>query len=231
MTLAGFKVGSTILQGVGSIVNGENGLYNIPQPLATVADYWHFSYQWEFAALAGLLAGLSFWFCQRVMHSPFGRSAKAVRENEYGAESLGKNPFRIRLIVMVASAGLTALAGVLMAQYVTAWSPPAWGLTEIFPAMAALIVGGRANNWGAALGTFVIYILVGQGIGFIPIMANNPNAEYAIQWTIFGALVMAFLWFRPAGLIPEPKARWPELPSQRQASSPPMSPVEEATNG
>ncbi|NMP24123.1 branched-chain amino acid ABC transporter permease [Sulfobacillus harzensis] len=231
MTLAVFMIGYTFLQGVVPIVNGENGLYNIPQPLSAIAGAGHFSYQWEFAVLAGLLAILSFWFCQRVIHSPFGRAAKAVRENESGAEALGKNPFRIRLIVMVAAAGLTALAGVLMAQYVTAWSPPAWSLTEIFPAMAALIVGGRGNNWGAALGTFVIYILVGQGIGFIPIMANNPNAEYAIQWTIFGALVVAFLWFRPAGLIPERKARWPERTSHRQATSPPMSHVEEATHG
>lgn len=208
MTLALFMIGFTFIEGVVSLVNGNNGLYNIPQPLSGIATSLNISYQWEFVVIAGLLAAGTFWFSQRFLQSPLGRVAKAIRENETGAEALGKNPFTVRLVVMVVGAGMAALAGVLMAQYVTAWSPGAWDITEIFPAMAALIVGGRGNNWGAALGTLIIYIVVGQGITFIPAMANNPNLQYAMEWVVFGILVVLFLWFRPAGLIPEKKARW-----------------------
>jgi branched-chain amino acid transport system ATP-binding protein len=123
--------------------------------------------------------------------------------------ALGKNPYRVRMIAVICGGAMAALSGALLAQYVAIWTPTPWSLDEIFPAVGAMIIGGRGNNWGAALGCFVVDIGVGQGITFIPAFSSDPGLTFAIQWIVDGLLLIGFLWFRPKGLLPERKARWP----------------------
>ncbi|HVB04931.1 MAG TPA: hypothetical protein VNF07_01600 [Acidimicrobiales bacterium] len=88
------------------------------------------------------------------------------------------------------------------------WGVEPWSFAEIFPAAAAMIIGGRGNNYGLALGTFMTYVVVGQGIGFLPGISSDPQLGYALQRITYGVALLAFLWFRPQGLLPERKARW-----------------------
>jgi ABC-type branched-subunit amino acid transport system permease subunit len=105
---------------------------------------------------------------------------------------------------------MAALSGALLAQYVTVWTPQPWSFAEIFPATGAMIIGGRGNNWGAALGTLIVDIAIGQGITFVPGISSNPNLSFAVEWIAYGVLIIGFIWLRPAGLLPERKARWPK---------------------
>ena len=211
ITLAILTICSTLVEGYPKFLGGSNGLTGIKQPLASLSNSYN-SYQLIFLALSAVLCAITFVFCQRFIHSPLGRMAKAVRENESAVRTLGINPFRVRLLATVCGGGMAALSGALLAEYVTAWGIAPWSFTEIFPATAAMIIGGRGNNWGVALGTFVTYVVVGQGLPFLPGVASNPELGYAIQWIIYGVALVAFLWFRPSGLLPERKGRWKHAP-------------------
>ena len=212
LTLAMLTIVWTIVDGFPGFLGGENGLDAIPQPLSSLTSSYN-GYQVLFLCLAAVCCALCFWFNERFFKSPLGRMAKAIRENEAASLTLGINPFKVRLIAMVCGSAMAALAGGLLAEYVTVWGMQPWSYAEIFPATAAMIIGGRANNWGAALGTFATFVVVGQGIGFLPGFSNNPQLSYAIQWIIYGVALVGFLWFRPRGLIPEPKTKWKRAPS------------------
>ena len=212
MTLAMLTIVWTIVDGFPNFLGGDNGLDAIPQPLASLTTTYT-SYQVVFLCIAAFCCTCCFWFNERFFKSPLGRMAKAIRENEAAATTLGINPFRIRLLATVCGSGMAALAGGLLAEYVTVWGMQPWSYAEIFPAAAAMIIGGRANNWGAALGTFATFVLVGQGLPFLPVFADNPELSYSIQWIIYGLALIGFLWFRPRGFIPEPKTRWKRAPS------------------
>jgi len=207
MTLALLTIVWTIVDGFPGFLGGDNGLDAIPQPLASLTSSY-VGYQVIFLCIAAVSCILCFWFNERFFKSPLGRIAKAIRENEAAATTLGVNPFKIRLLATVCGSGMAALAGGLLAEYVTVWGMQPWSFSEVFPAAAAIIIGGRANNWGAALGTFATFVVVGQGIGFLPVFSNNPVLSYSIQWIIYGVALVGFLWFRPRGLIPEAKTRW-----------------------
>lgn len=211
ITLAILTIASTLVEGYPNFLGGSNGLTGIVQPLSSLTSSYN-GYQLIFLGLSAVLCILVFAFCQRFIHSPLGRMAKAVRENESAVTTLGINPFRVRLLATVCGGGMAALSGALLAEYVTAWGIAPWSFTEIFPATAAMIIGGRGNNWGVALGTFLTYVVVGQGLPFLPGISSNPELGYAIQWIIYGIALIAFLWFRPTGLLPEQKSRWKHAP-------------------
>ncbi|MDE3077339.1 MAG: branched-chain amino acid ABC transporter ATP-binding protein/permease, partial [Chloroflexota bacterium] len=161
-----------------------------------------------FLIYVAVLACICFVFTERFFRSPLGRAARAIRENESAAMALGKNPYRVRMIAVICGGAMAALSGALLAQYILIWTPTPWSLDEIFPAVGAMIIGGRGNNWGAALGTLIVDIGIGQGAAFLPVVSSDPGLSFAIQWIAEGLLLVGFLWYRPKGLIPEPKARW-----------------------
>ncbi|HVB05922.1 MAG TPA: branched-chain amino acid ABC transporter permease [Acidimicrobiales bacterium] len=212
VTLAILSIVWTVVDGFPNFLGGENGLDSIPQPFSSSVTTYN-AYQWLFLGIAAFFCILVFWFSERFFKSPLGRMAKSIRENEAAAATLGINPFKVRLIATVCGSAMAALAGGLLAEYVTVWGMQPWSFTEIFPATAAMIIGGRANNWGAAVGTLATFILVGQGTSFLPGFSNNPELSYAIQWIIYGVALVAFLWFRPRGLIPEQKSKWRRAPA------------------
>lgn len=198
----------TIVNGEPNFLGGANGVYGIPQPFHSLASSPN-GYGFVFVVYIAVLACLCFVFAERFVRSPLGRTARAIRENENAAMALGKDPYRIRMIAVICGGGMAALSGALLAEYITLWTPTPWSLDEVFPAVGAMIIGGRGNNWGAAVGTLVVDIGIGQGVSFLPAISSDPGLSFAVQWILEGLVLVAFLWFRPGGIIPERKARWP----------------------
>lgn len=226
MTLAFLTIAWTLVDGFPNFLGGSNGLALIPQPLHSLASTT-VGYDGVFVIISGVFAVLCFVFCERFFRSPLGRIAKAVRENESAVRTLGVNPYRVRLLATVCGGAMAALSGALLAEYTTVWGVNPWSFTEIFPVAAALIVGGRGNNWGVALGTFLTYVVVGQGTGFLPGISSSPVLTFAIQWIVYGVALIAFLWFRPQGMIPEAKPRWKRIPRVAGTSLRRAAPVQE----
>ena len=108
------------------------------------------------------------------------------------------------MIALVVGGALGGLSGGLLVEYVTAWSPGSWIYGETFLFFTALIVGGRGNMFGAALGTLVVPIGIVEVTRQLPAF-GYPGVINSLQWVAIGALLLGFLWFRPNGLLPERK--------------------------
>ncbi|HRP95411.1 MAG TPA: branched-chain amino acid ABC transporter permease [Rhodocyclaceae bacterium] len=89
---------------------GENGLQGVPRGTLFGLDLAD-DYQLYYVVVA-LFAG-GFWLIQRTIHSPFGQTLKAIRENEARAISLGYDVDRYKLVAFVLSAAIAGLAGAL----------------------------------------------------------------------------------------------------------------------
>ncbi len=74
------------------VLNGDAGLSLIPAPLTgNMFSVASLHYQWAFTAGAVLLCALVFLLVRRITESPYGRSLRAMRDNDVVADSLGKN--------------------------------------------------------------------------------------------------------------------------------------------
>jgi ABC-type branched-subunit amino acid transport system ATPase component/ABC-type branched-subunit amino acid transport system permease subunit len=189
-----------------SLFNGYKGLINIPRPWSD--NLSNSQSTWLFLLIELGFFLLTFWFAQSISHAPFGRTLRAIRENEHAAAALGKNVFLMRLTIFVCGSCISALAGALLAEYITVWDPSAWTYNETFVAIAALIVGGRGNNWGAVLGALLVPVTFFEAVQYLPAINNNAEVTAALQWISIGILIIVCLWFRPQGFLPERPTRW-----------------------
>jgi branched-chain amino acid transport system permease protein len=186
------------------VFNGSAGLSLIPQPLQGTYSPQSNGYQWAFVVVALLLAALVFLFVRRITESPYGRTLRAMRDNDVVADSLGKNLLSLRTGMLVLGGAIAGLSGGVLVSYITTWSPAAWGYAETVVLFAAVIIGGAGNHVGAVLGAILVPVGFEEVTRFIP-TSNNlpPNLIPSLEWVAIGLLIVVFLWFRPQGVLPE----------------------------
>jgi branched-chain amino acid transport system permease protein len=186
------------------LFNGTVGVNGLQLPVASASPR---TQQWLFLVLSAVLLAAVYMLISRLVGSPLGRAMKAVREDEDAVSSLGKSPWRIKMIAFVTGAALAGLAGGLFATIVGGWNVQAWQPGETLVLLAAVIVGGRGRNIGALIGSIVVLEGFVQVSSFLPIFRTSQLLPY-LQNISIGVLMLVFLWWRPQGLLPERKERF-----------------------
>jgi branched-chain amino acid transport system permease protein len=195
------------------LFNGAAGLALIPQPFASLTSS-PIVYDWLFVLVAGVICALVLLAARLMIESPLGRSLRAVRENENAAAALGKNVTGLRLMVYGVGGGMAGISGSLLASFTQAWSPASWFYTETFVLFTALIVGGVGSNLGPAVGAVLVPVVLAEGSRYLP-QFGPPTLVPSLEWIAIGAILLAFLWFWPRGIVPEPKRTFPASPVPR----------------
>jgi branched-chain amino acid transport system permease protein len=149
-------------------------------------------YNVALAVFAACLLG-SLW----LVGSPLGRILVAVRENEERTRLLGYHTARYRLVAVVVSGLMSAVAGAaytLLFSYVG--STFAGILYSIYPLLWTLL-GGAGTTLGPLIGTLLMTYLVD--------VASGLTTGYLL--VVGAVLVLTVLW-APAGVVGGLRARW-----------------------
>lgn len=207
-----FLVVSLIASGVAinqiGLLNGSNGLSLIPKPLTDQLGLSLTEYAWFYVGLTAVFCAICWWVVHRLTSSPLGRALRTIRENEQAALALGKDVQRLRMLAFVIGGALAGLSGALLVGFISAWAPASWTYAETFVYITAVLVGGFGNNLGVIIGVLLVPIIFGEGVRFLPDFGQTGWIE-AGQLITYGVLVLAFLWFRPRGILPERRVRFP----------------------
>ena len=188
-------------------LNGSAGLSLVPAPLQGEYNPQSQGYQWLYAAVTLVLAAAVYWLVRRVTESPYGRSLRAMRDNDVVADSLGKNLLSLRTAMLVLGGALAGLSGAILVGFITLWAPSAWGYAETIVLFAAVIIGGAGNHRGAVLGAILVPVAFEEATRYIPSIPGKPGLVDDLQWVAIGLLIVLFLWFRPQGVLPERRRR------------------------
>ena len=183
-------------------LNGDAGLALVPAPFQNRIDPQSAAYQWGYAAVAVVLAALVYLFLQRITNSPYGRTLRAMRDNDVVADSLGKNLLGLRTSMLVLGGAIAGLSGGILVGFINLWDPAAWGYAESIVLFAAVIIGGLGNHRGAVLGAVVVPLGLLEASRYLPAF-GPPGLVPALQWVAVGLAIVLFLWFRPQGILPE----------------------------
>ncbi len=205
--LAVSLIASVLVTSEVNLFNGASGLSLVPQPLNSVLHLGLVDYGWFYCALTATTVLLVVLFVHRLTASPWGRLVRAMRENPTAVRSLGGNVERLRMEAFVLGGALAALSGALLVQFLGAWAPTSWETTETFFFFVCVVVGGLGSNLGAALGAVLVLTVLDNGLQYLPILEYSSDVG-ALQAIFFGLVVIAFLWFRPRGLVPERRRRF-----------------------
>ena len=201
--LVGSEIVRIIVRGYEPIVCATNGISGIAQPFTALGNPRLASL--SFAALVLVLALLVYLYNERLIHSPYGRLLKAIREDDRVAQSLGKRVARIRAQVMVIGSAIAAIAGVLFVVNLGFASTNDYVVALTLDVWVMVVIGGIGNNRGALLGAFIVTILDRlTTIIAIQLDAVDVNLEFTyVRFILFGIIILIMLRFRPQGLLPE----------------------------
>ena len=210
-----------VLKNESWLTNGVWGLQQIPSPLydpvhggvkaflsnhpdlpGWIHDLFSKAYNWLYLFLVLAVLFALYLIVERLVHSPWGRVLKAIREDEDAVEMSGKNTFSFKLQALVLGAMIMGIGGGLYAYYARFISPASFKpLYGTFLVWVMLILGGSGNNRGAILGSFVVWgIWAGTDFltGYFPFSATQAASLRVI---IIGVLLEVILLWRPQGLL------------------------------
>jgi len=193
-TLAFQFITSSVLNNWISLTRGPLGLPGIPQP--TIFGL-NISSHLNYLMLVSILCVLTLWLTYRIIRSPFGRVLKAIREDEVFAQTAGKNIAEYKVLVFMIGAGMAAVAGVMYAYYISFIDPTSFTVMESIFIISIVIIGGAGSMWGPVVGAIVL-VLLPELLRFLGL----PSSVAAnVRQIIYGGLLVAFMIWRPQGLL------------------------------
>jgi len=182
------------------IINGTFGI-GIPDLFAWAGAYSTLASTLMITAFALLV----YLYAERLVRSPLGRTLRAMRDNEAASEALGKDTVAIRRDVLIIAAMITGITGALFTIYVGDTNPGIYDrVTWTFWPWLIVILGGVANNFGVALGSFVFVFLL-KFIDAATFTLQNvlPFDVNWLEYLAFGSVLILILMLRPQGLFGE----------------------------
>ena len=185
------------------VTNGSLGISGVPRPFGEFvqgrgSDIVLMVFVWV------IVAGV-YWISARLHDSPWGRTLRAIRDNEASARAAGKDVEWFRLQTFVIGCALMGIAGGLSAHYFKFLSPSATEpLLVTFLVWVMLMAGGSGNNRGAIAGALAIWALWSM----TEIFTNRLPPEWVtrssyIRMLLVGLLLQVVLQKFRSGLIPE----------------------------
>ena len=151
-----------------------------------------------------LIVVLALWATWNVVNSRFGRSMRALRDNDTAAAVYGIDLVSARVTTFAISAGLAGLCGALQVVLVPFVSQDKFPAQESLVIYASAVVGGLGTIWGSVLGVVARTVVAKAGDAVAGFDGLGPIGEFfdLLDESAFvfglGLIVLTFLF--PSGL-------------------------------
>jgi len=137
-----------------------------------------------------LFAAATILVVYRIVHSSFGRTLVAIREDEIAAEAMGVHTTRAKVISFVVSSAMAGIAGGLFAHFLMYINPNSFTFLKSFEIIIMIVIGGLGSITGSVLGA-VLFISLTEGL--------REFAQY--RMILFSLLLIVIMIVRPQGIL------------------------------
>ena len=176
------------------VTGGIGGLISIPPANVfgfEITDPLHF------LVLTLVCLALVLLVIRALVRSSFGRSLKAIRDDETAASALGKNVAVLKTLAVAVSSALAAVAGSLFAFYLSFINVESFVLDVSVQVIAMVIIGGTGTLFGPVIGAAIV-LLLPAALSYLPYLP--PTEIGSIQQIVYGLAMVLLMIFRPSGL-------------------------------
>ncbi|MDR0506856.1 MAG: branched-chain amino acid ABC transporter permease [Dysgonamonadaceae bacterium] len=147
--------------------------------------------KWAFLLLTLVFVVLTFLSLKKLTGSAFGRTLRALSEDEIFTQSLGKNVYMTKVVAFTTGAMLAAVPGMLYAHYISYIDPTSFTVDESIFILSIVIIGGMRNLRGSvAAAAFLVFLP--EILRFV----GMPNSIAANMRQIIYGGVLIFTMFR-----------------------------------
>ena len=195
VVLATFAFSQLMLQLILSqadVTGGAQGMVRLPY--LRLGEYKFIrDYKLGYYYVALTLMICSTGFLLLVARSAFGKSLRAVRDNEDYARARGISISRQRILALVISAIFTGVAGGFYAIYLRVASPDVFGFGTLSLALSMVLIGGVGTIWGPVLAALALTFATEA-------MAGIRGMEEA-RFIVIAVAMILVLRLAPGGLL------------------------------
>jgi len=146
------------------------------------------------------MTAAAFVLCHALLRSRAGYYWLAIRESPEAAQALGVDLFRYRMYVVVLSAAMTSLGGVVFAFYYNNLFPEqVFHISRSIELILAPIIGGIGTLFGPLIGAFLLTTLaeaLGEAVRAVGI--DVPG----VKQVFYGVCLLLVVMFLPDGVWP-----------------------------
>jgi len=166
---------------------GATGIVGIPLPSIGPVEI---SSPRQFYYLIGAFAVLSYLTAKFIVNSRFGHAIKAIREDPIAAASAGVNVKLYTVLAFTLGTGFAALAGNLLAVFLTTISPTNFTTDESMLILVMCVVGGLGSLPGSILGSVIMVVAM-----------ETLRNVYQVRLLIIGVLMVVMPIWRRGGIL------------------------------
>lgn len=178
-----------------SIFGGDQGLTTLPpNPPGTVDPQRWLAWIQIFGAIIVMI------LLANLMRSRFGRSMRAVRDNEISASLAGIHVPRTKVMAFVVSAGCAGLAGAFLGLSTGIVNTGEFALTLSIYLLAGMVLGGAGTLVGAWWGGVVLVFLPQWSTGLSKDFSLGSSASANLAVVIYGLVLIVVMMAAPGGI-------------------------------
>lgn len=179
------------------------GTYGFWTVKFSARDLWVMIIAWALVVIVGLLLAL-------LIHSPWGRVIRSIRDDETAARSLGKNVYAYKMTSLVLGGVLGGVAGMLQAIQVQSVSADSFDPAVTFFLYTLLVLGGAGTMLGPVVGSILFWFVLSfidsalrQAIdaGYISSDLISTSEIGAVRFALVGLALILLMAFRPQGIL------------------------------
>lgn len=140
---------------------------------------------WVFACLL-----LAIVIVYKFINSKYGRSLKAIREDEVATELVSVDVRQAKTVAFAVSAFLIGISGALLCHLLGYTSPSAYGYTNVVDGLVMVYIGGVGSITGSVTGAVIWQLLI-----------QTLKSLGTWRWVVGGALLCLVMIFLPKGIF------------------------------
>ncbi len=141
---------------------------------------------------------------EALVHSPWGRVLKAIREDEAVPRALGKNVFSYKLQSLMLGGFIAGIGAVLQAWQLSNVYPSQYQTDITFTTWTIVVLGGAGSNPGTILGAVIFwaYSAITRDLGSLPFLSGLAADQIgALRIMLIGLILMGLMIARPQGIL------------------------------
>ena len=166
-------------------------------------DLWVLIVVWGLVVVVAALLAL-------LIHSPWGRIIRSIREDEDAVRSLGKNVYAYKMQSLIIGGVIGAAAGMMQTIQVQSASADSFDPVVTFFLYTILVLGGAGRIMGPIVGSVLFWFVLTfldsglrQAIdaGYVSADVISPAEVGAVRFALVGLALILLVAFRPQGIL------------------------------
>lgn len=196
-TLGFAEIIRVLITNMQSVTNGALGLKGLPKYSTT----W---VVWTCAAICVV-------FMFALVRSAYGRSLKAVRDNEIAAQAMGIDVAHVKIVSFVISSFMAGVGGALLGHLMTTIDPKMFVFGLTYNILLMVVLGGNGSITGSIIAAIVVTVLM-EALRFLDGPLNfvffQTDGLPGLRMVVFSVLLMIVVIYRQKGLMGTKEFSW-----------------------